>query len=180
VNAETRVQETKDRKPTPRSANCPSDQSFLLAGDENAAAGRERAAEANQVEAPARAIHVRVRHADDADRIRPPGVLADCINPPPLFHLLGMVVGEASEIAGVTELETSIGETHGRLFARLADEVRFHPETHLANTGASVLETLWGDVRVGVPKVYRTDGALDQPAKADRLVVGDQQPSLLG
>jgi len=45
-----------------------------LAGDENAVVGIQRVAEIVQVEVPVRTIHIRVRHIDDAVRVRPPNI----------------------------------------------------------------------------------------------------------
>ena len=82
---------------------------------------------------------------------------------------------EAGEIASVPEGEASARETGSGLLARLAVEVRLHPEVHLPDIVPSELEALCGDVRVDVPEIGRADSALDQLAQTERLVVVDRE-----
>lgn len=124
-----------------------------LAGDEDAVVRIERIAEVLEVEVAVRSVHVGVRHADAADRVRPPGILADGEHPPPLLYLLGVVMQEPSEIPRIHEGVAGGHQARRGLLARLAVEVGLDPHVHGPNAGPRELEALGGDVLVDVPEV---------------------------
>ena len=120
-----------------------------------------------------RAAHASVRNKHAAVRVRPPRVLADRVDPVPLRHLLGVVVEEAGEVAGVAEGMARLEEPLRGLLARLAVEIGLDPAQHLPDTRPLERETLLGDIAVDVAEILPSDGPLDDLREADRLIVGD-------